>query len=131
MQCPECNHIPLAGNQPDPTRCSECGIFYAKAIEMRRAQQQQAKLLAQQQAAPPPPRLGYLYCPSCGSTGSGQTHTKGSIFIELVLWLCFLVPGLIYSIWRLSTRQKVCQKCSNPGLIPTNSPKAKKELGLG
>lgn len=47
MQCPECSHIPLAGNQPDPSRCPECGIFYQKAIELRRAREQQL----QQQAA--------------------------------------------------------------------------------
>ena len=37
MQCPECNHIPLAGTQPDPDRCPECGIFYQKALKMRHA----------------------------------------------------------------------------------------------
>jgi hypothetical protein len=47
MQCPECHHIPLAGSQPDPSRCPECGIFYQKAVELRRAREQQA----QQQAA--------------------------------------------------------------------------------
>ena len=47
MQCPECRHIPLAGSQPDPARCPECGIFYQKAIELRRVREQQL----QQQAA--------------------------------------------------------------------------------
>lgn len=47
MQCPECSHTPLAGSQPDPGRCPECGIFYQKAVEMRREREQ----LAQQQAA--------------------------------------------------------------------------------
>jgi predicted nucleic acid-binding Zn-ribbon protein len=47
MQCPECNHIPLAGNQPDQSRCPECGIYYQKAIELRRSRDQQS----QQQAA--------------------------------------------------------------------------------
>jgi len=43
MQCPECSHIPLAGNQPDPNRCPECGIFYQKAVEMRREREQAAQ----------------------------------------------------------------------------------------
>lgn len=47
MQCPECNHIPLAGSQADPSRCPQCGIFYQKAIDMRRARDE----LAQQQVA--------------------------------------------------------------------------------
>lgn len=32
MQCPECKHIPLAGNQPDPNRCPACGVDYGFAI---------------------------------------------------------------------------------------------------
>lgn len=47
MQCPECNHIPLAGSQPDPSRCPECGIFYQKALELRKARE----LVAQPQLA--------------------------------------------------------------------------------
>lgn len=47
MQCPECGHTPLAGNQPDPSRCPECGLFYHKASELRRAREQKA----QEQAA--------------------------------------------------------------------------------
>jgi hypothetical protein len=51
MQCPECNHIPLAGNQPDPSRCPECGIFYQKAIELRRVREQQLHQQAAAEAA--------------------------------------------------------------------------------
>lgn len=32
MQCPSCNHIPLAGNQPDPNACPKCGVPYAESI---------------------------------------------------------------------------------------------------
>ncbi|MDH1011987.1 hypothetical protein N5J43_16970 [Pseudomonas nicosulfuronedens] len=32
MQCPECGHSPAAGDQVDPTRCPECGIYYHKAL---------------------------------------------------------------------------------------------------
>src|SRR5690606_21739887 len=38
MQCPECNHVPVAGTQPDPTRCPECGVYYAKAAWLRKEQ---------------------------------------------------------------------------------------------
>lgn len=69
------------------------------------------------------------YCPQCGHTGTPKTHTRGSILIELILWLCFLVPGLIYSIWRLTTRAEVCALCGQPGVIPANSPVARKALG--
>jgi predicted RNA-binding Zn-ribbon protein involved in translation (DUF1610 family) len=65
-----------------------------------------------------------LFCPNCGATGTPTTRTKGSFFIEVILWLCFFVPGLIYSIWRLTTREKVCPRCGAPNMIPLDSPKA-------
>jgi hypothetical protein len=65
---------------------------------------------------------GPYICPSCGTRGLPATKTKGSIFIEIILWLCLIVPGLIYSIWRLTTRQKVCPSCGNAGMIPIATP---------
>lgn len=61
-------------------------------------------------------------CTICGYTGKPKTITKGSFLIEVILWLCFLVPGIIYSIWRMSAKQAVCQKCKNPSMIPVDSP---------
>ena len=63
-----------------------------------------------------------MVCTQCGTVGSGKTHTSGSFLIELVLWLCFLVPGLIYSIWRLTTRKEVCGACGASTLVPVTSP---------
>ena len=54
-------------------------------------------------------------CEKCYDMNNGIKHTKGSFFIEIVLWLCFFVPGVIYSIWRLSTRGKVCKICKEMG----------------
>lgn len=50
-------------------------------------------------------------CPNCGYVGKPKKFTKGSILIEVVLWLMFLVPGLIYSIWRLTTKYEGCPRC--------------------
>lgn len=66
-----------------------------------------------------------LVCTQCGYVGKPKRAIKGNGFIEIILWLCFLVPGLIYSIWRSSSRYKVCPKCGNTSLIPTDSPRAK------
>lgn len=68
-----------------------------------------------------------MYCSTCGSEGPTQTSTKGSIWLEIVLWLCFIVPGVIYSVWRLTTRHKVCASCGATTLMPPNSPKAMAE----
>lgn len=67
-----------------------------------------------------------LICANCGYQGSPATVTKGSFLIEVILWLCFLIPGLIYSIWRLTSRYDACPKCEAPNMIPLNSPRGKK-----
>jgi len=64
-------------------------------------------------------------CATCGFQGQAKLHTRGSILIEIVLWLAFIVPGVIYSLWRLSTRQEVCPSCANPSMIPLDSPRGK------
>ena len=51
MQCPACNHIPLAGNQPDPNRCPACGVEYSAAIRAQAASAMQAKQRAAEQQA--------------------------------------------------------------------------------
>lgn len=61
-------------------------------------------------------------CPSCGTKGTPIVKVKGSFGIEIVLWLCFLLPGLIYSIWRLSSRYAACPACDQRGMIPINTP---------
>ena len=71
---------------------------------------------------------GGMYCPNCGSVGTPRNRTKGSFWIELILWLCFLVPGLLYSVWRLTTKEAVCPKCGAPHMIPADSPKARAAL---
>ena len=143
MQCPVCDHQAAASEFGEPAKCPACGVYYHTALanKERIAQSKLARAepakpvkappVTKVEAAPAAKRLGYMYCPACGDTNNGMAHTKGSIFLELLLWLCFLLPGLIYSIWRLASRQRVCQTCSSPGLIPTNSPRAKKELGIG
>ena len=69
-----------------------------------------------------------IVCTSCGYAGKPETITKGSFLIEVILWLCFLIPGLIYSIWRLSSRYKGCPNCGQSTLIPRTSPMAQKFL---
>lgn len=65
---------------------------------------------------------GTMICQNCGTRGEPKTITKGSTAIELILWLCFIIPGLIYSIWRLTTRQAGCPSCGQAGMIGVNTP---------
>ncbi len=67
---------------------------------------------------------GKRHCMQCGVDGLPKRQTKGSLAIEIILWLCFLVPGLIYSIWRISTRFDACPACGSNKLVPLNAPAA-------
>jgi ribosomal protein S27AE len=70
-----------------------------------------------------------LICGECGSLAAKpKIVTKGSIGIEIVLWLMFLIPGVFYSIWRLTTRHKACPQCGSGGLLPVNTPMGRKLL---
>ena len=67
-----------------------------------------------------------LMCTNCGFKGKPKLITKGSILIELVLWICLILPGLIYSIWRHASRYKGCPSCGAANMIPLDSPIAQK-----
>lgn len=69
-------------------------------------------------------RGGVKLCTECGHEGRTRMETKGSIFIEIILWLCLVVPGLIYSIWRMGTKHEVCSSCGSSKVIPLDSPVA-------
>ena len=69
------------------------------------------------------------FCLTCQHTGKPKSHTRGSIWIEIVLWIFFIVPGVIYSLWRLTTRQQVCVECGSPTLVPVNSIAAQRLAG--
>ena len=67
-----------------------------------------------------------LVCTQCGYVGESKSKNEGTGCVEIVLWLFFIIPGLIYSVWRRSSRYKICPKCKSPSLIPTDSPRGQK-----
>jgi Zn-finger nucleic acid-binding protein len=78
-------------------------------------------------ASAPIRRTGSL-CTNCGYLGKSTTVVQGSFLIEVILWLFFLIPGIIYSIWRLTTKHRACPKCGARNMIPPDSPRAQKLL---
>ena len=72
--------------------------------------------------------MGVMYCPSCGTVDQPRKHTKGSFVLELLLWLLFIVPGSIYSLWRRTTRALVCPGCGAPDMLPVDAPQARAAL---
>jgi hypothetical protein len=70
-----------------------------------------------------------LICTTCGSTFKrAEQHTKGSFIMEVALWLFFLLPGLIYSIWRLTSRYYACPACGSCDYVPTDTPLGRRLL---
>lgn len=66
-----------------------------------------------------------LICMNCSFKGYPKTVTKGNLWIEIVLWLCFIIPGMIYSLWRLYSRYEVCPQCDSQNMVPVDSPRGK------
>ena len=43
-----------------------------------------------------------IICPSCHYVGESKAIAKGSRKIEITLWCCFVLPGMLYTMWRQS-----------------------------
>lgn len=66
-----------------------------------------------------------MVCTECGYVGKPKRLTKGSALIEIILYLTFIIPGIIYSIWRLSNTVNICPKCKKESMIPMDSPRGR------
>lgn len=62
-------------------------------------------------------------CNACGHLGPPTSRTRGNLLTEIILWLCLIIPGLIYSIWRHATRYEGCRACGGAELLPVDSPR--------
>ena len=67
-----------------------------------------------------------MVCTQCGHHGKTVTKTPGSTGVELLGWVLFLVPGLLYGLWRMNGRRQVCAMCGNDQLVPPKSPIGRK-----
>jgi uncharacterized membrane protein YqaE (UPF0057 family) len=66
--------------------------------------------------------VGQSICTTCGFVGEPIRVTPGHFCLELALWFLLLIPGMIYSVWRVTHKALVCPKCKNPTMIPLDSP---------
>lgn len=73
---------------------------------------------------PDPPKVpsAHYICEKCWSVCNPITFTPGNFLTEVILWMFFLIPGLCYSLWRLTSKRSVCQKCQG-NVIPLGSPR--------
>jgi hypothetical protein len=63
-------------------------------------------------------------CTSCRTVAVPLNRAPGSAAITFILFLCGIVPGVIYSLWRHSASYKVCPACVARNPIPVDSPAA-------
>jgi hypothetical protein len=69
-------------------------------------------------------------CTHCGKRGYPVLAPRGHVFFEVILWVCYVVPGIIYSIWRRVRTKEVCPFCNHSSMVSSYSPKAKMLLAL-
>lgn len=65
---------------------------------------------------------GPIICTNCGLTSPAPKKAiRGSLILEIILWLSFILPGVIYTIWRRNGKPS-CPNCGNSNIMPLNSP---------
>ena len=66
--------------------------------------------------------MSQMVCITCRDIGRSTDFTRGSLLTEIILWICFVVPGFIYSLWRVSTSAKIgCPSCKTPSMVPVRT----------
>lgn len=64
-------------------------------------------------------------CTQCLNQVQPKKVVRGYFVIEIILYLAMILPGIIYTLWRLmGGREKTCPKCGGHGFVPVDSPAA-------
>lgn len=66
------------------------------------------------------------YCPTCSSIN--RPFVGGSIWITIIGLFLYVLPGILYEVWRNSPAQLRCGFCHAKGVIPVSSPRAMNDL---
>ncbi len=66
------------------------------------------------------PKPKYV-CSSCSYKEKPMTWRPGSVKLEIVLWICGIIPGLLYTIWRNYRSVLVCPNCETATMISTKT----------
>ena len=63
-------------------------------------------------------------CMECGCQRDPIDAKRGLLVIEIFMWLLYILPGVIYSIWRRVRKHQVCPNCLSPSVVLTSSSRA-------
>ena len=61
-------------------------------------------------------------CTQCGHYGRVTMKNRGSVILLLFLFLCFVVPGVLYLLYMLTGHTEHCRQCGQTTLIKPDSP---------
>lgn len=65
-------------------------------------------------------------CTQCGAETSAPLKVPpGSAWVGLALAVPFVLPGVVYAVWRYAMRRSVCPTCGHAQLIPGDAPLAR------
>ncbi len=56
-------------------------------------------------------------CSECGYVGKCKITKSGSLATELKMWLLYVIPGPIYTLWRLRSRKRLCRHCDSEKIL--------------
>lgn len=70
-------------------------------------------------------------CTTCHAIGYPSTAGGPSFILFVVLTFFFVVPGIIYLVWALTSRREACGKCGAATLVPLDSPAGRQIVGGG
>ena len=61
-----------------------------------------------------------IICKNCGEVSNAIIKTKGSIIIEIFLYLFYIIPGVLYTLYRVTNKYPICQHCESKEIILRN-----------
>lgn len=67
-------------------------------------------------------RVATHICTTCGTEDAVMRRRRGNGYVESVLWLALLVPGLLYTAWRNMEDIRLCRTCGKESMIPLATP---------
>lgn len=67
-----------------------------------------------------------VICRNCGRVTEPERPLRGSTWITLILLCFYVIPGIIYMIWRRTGVQDTCAICKSTNVTPENSPEGRR-----
>ncbi|MFZ4125321.1 MAG: hypothetical protein ACOYJ2_04535 [Rickettsiales bacterium] len=65
--------------------------------------------------------MALYICKHCGYEGEAKRQKRGSRGVEIFLWSTLLLPGPLYTIWRMTGKSKECPNCERQGFVKSSS----------